>query len=221
MRNVFMKLMLVGVILLSMSILAAAEEADTYVAGVLTDAAGGPAVGFVVSILGTSPSSTHNADATTDEHGKFRVNNLEFGSYLVAPHLDTLESHYPPGTSAFYNKHLERFTLSQESPQATLSLTLDPPCLILRGMVTDSVTGHPLVATINLSHTNDKDKWVRFGSAATGAYRTWIPRGQTLEMTVSAPGYEEFRTTIESIEDGEDPTLNISLAPAARSAPDS
>jgi hypothetical protein len=211
-----MKLTLVGVILLSMSTLVAAEEADRYVAGVLTDAAGGPAVGFVVSIVGTSPSSTNHADATTDEHGKFRVNNLEFGSYLVAPHFDTLDSHYPPGTSAFYNKHLERFTLSQRFPQTTLSLTLDPPCLIITGMVRDRVTGHPLTATIYLNHKSDKNKWISFGSAATGAYRTWIPRGEPLEMTVSAPGYEDFRTTIESIEDGQDPTLNISLVPADR-----
>jgi hypothetical protein len=68
------------------------------------------------------------------------------------------------------------------------------------------------VATISISHKDDKEKWVRFGSA-TGAYRTWIPEGQALDMTVSAPGYQEFQTTIQAIEKGKDVGLDIALTP--------
>jgi hypothetical protein len=190
-----------------------AAQTRGYVEGVLTDAAAKPAAGFQVSIVGTSPTSTYHVEVTTDENGKFAVRNLEFGSYLATPHLDTVESRYPPGTSAFFDKHLARFTLSQESPGASLSMTLDAPCLIISGTVSDGVAGNPVIATIRMWHREDKEKWVRLGSSAQGKYRTWIPANEAIEITVSAEGYEMYRTTLQPIENGVDPVLDVALSP--------
>lgn len=175
---------------------------------------GKPAPGFMVSIIPTSPTSRPHSDVRTDSAGHFRFENLSFGSYALTSYLNSETSRYPAGTGDFFDKRLLRLLLSQQSRSVTVVLQLDRPLLILSGTVKDAVTSRPVIATINMWQTVDpENKWVRFGSAYTGAYTCLLPPGKTILLRATAPGYRDYETTIPAITDGVDPVVNIAMQP--------
>ncbi|HEX5235128.1 MAG TPA: carboxypeptidase-like regulatory domain-containing protein [Silvibacterium sp.] len=209
--------MMIALLLAFLTLLSPIKQADQVaqkhgeVEGDIVTASGAVASGFTVDVTGTSRTSTYKARAVTDDEGRFNVANLAFGSYVVIPYLDSMDSRYPPGTGSFFDKHLFRFTLSPDQPYAIVHMKLDPPFRILKGIVTDSDSGKPVIAQIRLWHADDPDKWVIFGSAFTGEYRCWIPPGQKISGVFSAPQYKPSKVSISGDSDDPNPVLNVKL----------
>jgi hypothetical protein len=162
------------------------------VTGLLVDEEGLPVKGFLVSILGASPTSTFRQEATTDSNGKFHAAGLNYGDYVTTSHVDAPDSRYPPGASSFFDKNLVRFTINSSSQQAKVLLHRDPPLQIIKGRIVDNSTYAPLVADIKMWHEGDSTKWVRFSSDSSGAYRCWLPHDKPVVLEVHANGYHSY-----------------------------
>ena len=212
------KRLLIVVPLLATSLGLPAQEARPpatgSVEGLLVDRDGKPASGFDIWVIGTSQTSDYKVDLRSNEKGRFFAKGLHFGSYVLSPFLGTEDSRYPPGTGAFFDKHLARFTISPGNPAATVKVQLEPPTLIISGIVTDMVSGTPLAAEMEMWQTDDPQyKWVKFGAASTGKYRCWLPAGKAIVLRATAEGYQDFETTIPAITSGVDPVVDIAMVP--------
>ncbi len=80
----------------------------------------------------------------------------------------------------------------------------------LRGTVTDSYTGDPIVAHLTLVDY-DRDHSSVFSDRVTGSFYRFLPQGE-YELNVSAPGYHNRKFSV-LVEDGKPTSLQISLEP--------
>jgi hypothetical protein len=168
----------------------------------------------MVSVIGTSRTSTSRVEMMTDDKGKFSIQNLGFGSYILAPYFNSADTRYPPGTGQFFDKHLVRFMIGPDHPMAILRVQLDPPTLIISGSAADKITSQPVAVEIKMWQIEDpENKWAKFASSATGKFHFWLPPGKTIKLHASADGYEDFETTIPAITDGKDPVVEIVMIP--------
>jgi len=94
-----------------------------------------------------------------------------------------------------------------------LETILDGP--VVSGVVTDSVSGLPVVAEIRADTVNFSEGERRASDAANGSY-AWILQPGSHELTFSAPGYAPLTLTVEAILGGTQ--QDVELTPTAAAA---
>jgi hypothetical protein len=172
-----------------------------------------PAGGFVVVAVGTSKTSTPKTRGFTDKDGKFVIESLQLGEYVLSPYKEAENSGYPLALFRFYDKNPSRVRLSEESPQATTKIKLNNPTGMLMGKIVSASSGLGVRAQIELHRNDDPDANLAFASSEDGQYRAPIPSGVPIVIAVSAPGFKTISRTVTPDSTGGKTLLDIGLQP--------
>ena len=164
--------------------------------------------------------------ADTDELGHFQINHLWLGKFDVTAKKE--DEGYPNTSSAFYGDgKVEAVTLMPDHPSATVTIRLGPKAGILRGTVTDAVTGAPLSPCADFRWASEPKYSVTGTGLLNAEYRVLVPSNRDVMMKVWHEGYEPWyypgtadklqRTSIR-LKPGEEETLDIRLQPGSNAA---
>jgi hypothetical protein len=186
------------------------------VKGVLITYDGRLASEYAVDIIGTSTSSTRRMTVQTDQDGAFTFGGLKVGKYVIAPFIEGAYGRYLRGTSSFYNRDPVRIQLTDSEPSKQITIHLGPPNRILSGKVLSSLDGSPVTAVIQIEYPGDPDRFIRFSSTMSGAFRVLIPAKTQLAMKTTAPGYATESQLLGPIAEDIDPQVDVKLKPAGR-----
>lgn len=112
--------------------------------------------------------------AKTDESGHFAIPHLWLGKFAVG--AEKLEEDYPNMTMQFYNDgKFETAILSSERPAANVSILLGPKAGILKGTVTDAVTGADLNPCVEFRRAKELNNFLAGTGLVNAKYRVLVP----------------------------------------------
>jgi hypothetical protein len=104
--------------------------------------------------------------------------------------------------------------LTSQAPDATVQLRLDRNVGLLKGQVTDAVTGAPLRPKFELAWASHP--LVVMGESTLSLYRISLPANIHITVQVTSPGYKpwSYPSTI-SVKPGQEMSLDIQMEPEA------
>jgi hypothetical protein len=152
-----------------------------------------PLAGVRVVAAGTGQSTEVRAEATTDSIGRYRVDSLPPGSYVVgfeSPLLDSLEMVAPPRTVTIPPGGSAKVDLALPRP-ATLraalcpGLTLPPDAGVVYGHVVIAETGSPLAGAAVALQWRELAVWDAAGSKKLNPVHT----DRTASVVTDAQGW--------------------------------
>lgn len=177
---------------------------------------------FTGSFDGIVPS------AISDAEGRFSIDHLNFGGYLVA--ADKEEAGYPRQDVPFYtglnplsNPNVAKVDLNSKYSRVEVTVRLARKGGTLFGTIRDAATGKPIEPCAEFRRESAGD-YLQLGSVKPD-YRLLIPADADLTMTVWTWGYQPFFYTdhagkrILRIGEGEQLQLDIRLKPTRNSTP--
>jgi len=177
----------------------------------------------VCTDLTSAPRRVSECNVRTDKTGQFQIDQLAMGTYEVnaLKFEDGYQDFGPPG-------HLQRITITPQSPLADVIFKLGPREGILIPSVRDKVTGKVL-----------RNFCVQWKTESTGNFRSGsmlfsvigtqstVPAEQDLTLTAAAKGYKTWvyadpsdpsRLLHIRVRSGEHKALSIELEPEAKVA---
>ena len=198
--------------------LTAAARTDTpkptgVIRGTVVDEHGVPVEKAVVRVTPMGrPLAYMSPWAETDAQGRFAIRNLDWGQY--ASFAGKESEGYPEGPFSFYQSggKFPMIILSPASPEAEVQIQFAPKAGILTGRVSDSVTGAPIKAAFDLSQADTPNSFISMGEPSS--YRILLPASETIDIAVSAPGYQTAHFPAFNLSSGERETLDIQLQPS-------
>lgn len=202
------------------------------ITGTVLDERGQPFKGVsVCTYMPSAPSGSKEARGscavTTDEAGKFRVDHVAMGIFLV-------EAIKPDdGYIAFAGTSvIEAVTLTPSQFSATVVLKLGPKPGVLLLSVKDKLTGEPIIGFLESWAITDSD--IRPSTAPSGGQtitqgteRALVPPEKHLLLTISADGYKKWvyhdpsdpsRPAFLHLQPSEEKKLLVELEPQAPAA---
>lgn len=164
--------------------------------------------------------------AITDERGYFAIRHLWLGKFAVTTKKE--DEGYPDTSSAFYGDgKFEAVTLMPDHPSATVTIRLGPKAGILRGTVSDAVTGAPLNPCVDFRWVSEPNYFLTGTGLVNAKYRVLVPSDKDVTMKVWHEGYRPWyypgtvdksqRTSVR-LKPGEEQTLDIRLQPDSNAA---
>jgi hypothetical protein len=150
--------------------------------------------------------------AETDAQGHFAIRNLDWGKWSTSASKPS--EGYPDLPSDLYKKggKFPVVVLSPASPAAEVQIQFAPKAGILTGRVSDSVTGAPIQAGFEFRRHGSSR--FELGMGEPSNYRVFLPASETMDMEVSAPGYQTAYFPALNLSSGEKQKLDIELQPA-------
>jgi hypothetical protein len=133
---------------------------------------------------------------TSDANGTFAISKLEYGSYSVTAKKP--EEDYPDLSWPFYAGFKAKLTIVKLSAQhqtARVALHLGEKAGILKGTVSDAVTGKPLNANVEFRRVQELGNFLSASGLTTAEFRILIPSNVAITMLVSLDGYEDWAYT--------------------------
>ncbi|MDE3136467.1 MAG: carboxypeptidase regulatory-like domain-containing protein [Acidobacteriota bacterium] len=149
--------------------------------------------------------------AETDAQGRFAIRKLDWGTWSTSASKPS--EGYPDLPSVLYEKggKLPMVVLSASSPAAEVEIQFAPKAGILTGRVSDSVTGAPIQADFEFRRHGSSR--FEFGMGQPSNYRVFLPASETMDMKVSAPGYQTAYFPALNLSSGEEQKFDIELQP--------
>jgi hypothetical protein len=213
-----MKAVLLGFILFAQGIAQAPANSGT-ITGTVRTSAGTPAAGVRVSAIARQSSATLNPDAAaevsssslaqTDDQGRYRLENIPPGSYVIAAGRVTRPTYYPA------TMDLSKGTVVSVAASAVvgnINITMDDGSIRPTDSATDvsDVAGLTLPVQVRMEgdakqpvFADGRTILVRFTRTNDGAISESPLNASILNLPVpnSLPGYE-YRVTIENLPAG-------------------
>jgi len=210
-----MKAVLLGFILFAQGIIQTPKDSGT-VTGIVRTSSGTPASGVRVSALSRASNS---ADATaeistsslaqTDEQGRYRLENIPPGSYIIAAGRVNLPTYYPSTLDVSKGSSV---SVAASAVVANIDITMDDASIRPPDSATDvsDVAGLTLPVQVRMEgdakqpvFANGKSIMLRFTRTKDGAMSESPLNASILNIPVpnSLPGYE-YRVTIENLPAG-------------------
>jgi hypothetical protein len=187
----------IALVTLTLAATASFAQFNSVIRGTVVDENERPVQGAIVSatpidrpIIGMVPYDT------SDSNGAFAISKLEYGRYSVTARKP--EDDYPDLEWAFYAGFGAKRTIVKLSPQhqiARVALHLGKKAGILKGTVSDAVTGKPLDANVEFRRVHEPGNFLSANGLTTAEFKVLIPSDVEITMIVSLDGYEDWRYT--------------------------
>jgi hypothetical protein len=210
-RNIFLTPVLMTCIACAISNLA--QESGS-IRGTVVDEHGAPVGGTKVNASPEEgrPGSIFIRYVETDSRGRFKINGLTWGRYKLFAKNEAVG--YPDMRWAFYSDDkYPTVVLSPAAPEAEVRFQLGPKAAILRGCITNLLTGAPLDAAFKLTRAAPPNKWISTSVAPN--YRVLLPPSTDILLEVTAPGFGTWTSPHPlRLQPGSETRLNISLEPS-------
>jgi len=198
--------------------LTAAARADTpkptgVIRGTVVDEHGAPIEKAVVRVTPMGRSLGYELPwAETDAQGRFAIRNLDWGEYSTSAGKES--EGYPEGSGSFYERggKFPIVVLSPVSPETEVQIELAPKAGILTGRVSDSVTGAPIKAGFDFKRPGSSRLELITGQPSN--YRVFLPASETMDVGVSARGYQTAYFPSLNLSSGQEEQLDIQLQPS-------
>jgi hypothetical protein len=165
----------------------------------------------------------------TDEKGYFAIRHLWLGKFAVTAKKE--DEAYPDMSNAFYGDgKFEAVTLISDRFSATVAIRLGAKAGILRGTVTDAVTGASLNPCVDFRRASDPNNFFTGTGLVNAKYRVLLPSNTDVMMKVWHEGYkpwyypgttDQSQSTLVRVEPGEEQTLDIRLQPSKNAVEES
>jgi len=210
-----MKAVLLGFILFAQGISQTPADTGT-VTGIVRTSSGTPASGVRVSAMSRSSTPADakaeistSSLAQTDEQGRYRLENIPPGSYVIAAGRVTLPTYYPATLDMSKSTSV---SVAASSVVANINITMDDASIRPPDSATDvsDVAGLTLPVQVRMEgdakqpvFANGKSIMLRFTRTKDGAISESPLNASILNIPVpnSLPGYE-YRVTIENLPAG-------------------
>ena len=131
--------------------------------------------------------------AISDDSGHFVIEHLAFGSYAVS--ASRRQSGYPDPAEAFYSGFevsLPQVTIDEDTPSASVPLSLTRQAAWLSGDVKDDVSGKLIETCSGFRWKDDWRLFLRGAGLVTGKFRVLVPAHGRVTLKVWAWGYEPW-----------------------------
>jgi hypothetical protein len=180
-------------LVLAVSLLAqcSAAQSAPAISGVVVDEKGEPVAAARVQAdpAGGMPQSDIVHEAETDNDGHFTLSGLNLLTYKLFAMKEA--ANYPNTAFAFYSHQVfPTVTLTETAPTANVIVKVGPPAAIIRGGVTDAVTGKPVDVSVLMRRVSNPEEWFSVGQRSN--YRVLVPPNADIVLEVSAPGYQTW-----------------------------
>jgi len=204
-----MKAVLLGFILFTQGITQAPADSGT-VTGIVKTSSGTPAAGVRVSAMARAAADGSTSSLTqTDEQGRFRLENIPPGSYVIAAGRVSLPTYYPATLDASKGTAV---SVAASSVVANINITMDDASIRPSDSATDvsDVAGLTLPVQVRMEgdakqpiFADSRPVLVRFTRTKDGDISESPLNASILNLPVpnSLPGYE-YRVTIENLPAG-------------------
>jgi len=152
--------------------------------------------------------------ATTDQNGRFKIPRLKLGTYMVFASKE--DAGYADTLGSFYADPPSKITLYVLQPVADVTVRMPPQAGVLTGSVKDATSAEPIVgAQIRLTRSEDSERFVQFASQlGDGTFKRLVPADKGIDISVSAEGYQTWKSHLDPVKSGTEINLDISMQPA-------
>lgn len=129
--------------------------------------------------------------ADTDSAGHFAIFIPEswFGKFAVTAKKE--DEDYPEMNQFYSNGKFQTVMLTERHPTATVTIRLGPKAGVLRGTVTDRITGSPLIPCTDLRYAASSN-FLRGTGLVTSKYRLLLPSNRGIFVKVWLDGYQPW-----------------------------
>jgi hypothetical protein len=215
-----MKAVLLGFILFTQGVITQAPADSGTVTGVVKTSSGAPAAGVRVSAMARQsnpPSKPSDATAEvstssltqTDEQGRYRLENIPSGSYVIAAGRVALPTYYPATLDMTKGTTV---SVAASAVVANINITMDDASIRPSDSATDvsDVAGLTLPVQVRMEgdakqpvFADGRSVVVRFNRTKDGSISESPLNASILNLPVpkSLPGYE-YRVTVENLPGG-------------------
>jgi hypothetical protein len=159
--------------------------------------------------------------ALTDENGHFALTVVSgslpdghvYGMrWAVYPHQEKGD-YYADLSSRFYKttaSEAQHIEFAPGTPETNVELKLGPKAGVLKGKVTDAVSGVPVKPEFEFAWVSDPEN--KLGESTSNSYRILLPSNTDIKLTVLSRGYKpwSYPGTI-NVGPGQDMTLDIQM----------
>ncbi len=193
-----------------------AYAATGRISGTVVDEYGNPVPHVILEALPENVELVQTmSKAITDANGWF-VLRVDAGRGPDGRHWSV----YPSKPTSYFrwslidgrtgDSHGQEVTLTPQAPDATVQLRLDRRVALLKGQVTDAVTGVPLRPQFELSWASHPIAAMR--ESTLSLYRISLPADIEITVQVTSPGYKQwsYPGTIR-VRSGQEITLDIQM----------
>jgi 5-hydroxyisourate hydrolase-like protein (transthyretin family) len=204
-----MKAVLLGFILFTQGIPQAPADSGT-VTGIVKTSSGAPAAGVRVSAMARATADGSTSSLTqTDEQGRYRLENIPSGSYVIAAGRVALPTFYPATLDMSKGTAV---SVAGSAVVENINITMDDASIRPSDSATDvsDVAGLTLPVQVRMEgdakqpiFADGRSVMVRFTRMKDGAVSESPLNASILNLPVpnSLPGYE-YRVTIENLPSG-------------------
>lgn len=200
-----------------------ASAATGRISGTVVDEYGNPVSYAMVKAVPTNVELVRTMPkAVTDARGWF-VLRVDAGREPDGMHWSV----YPSKPASYFrwslmdgrtgDSHGQEVKLSPQAPDVTVQLRLDRKVGLLKGQVTDAVTGAPLRPNFELAWASHPIATMRDSSLSL--YRISLPTDIDITVQVSSPGHEPWSYPgVINVRSGQEITLDVQMEPEPRAA---
>jgi hypothetical protein len=204
-----MKAVLLGFILFTQGLTQAPADTGT-VTGIVKTSSGAPAAGVRVSAMARTTTDISTSSLTqTDEQGRYRLENIPPGSYVIAAGRVNLPTYFPATLDMSKGTAV---SVAASAVVANINITMDDASIRPSDSATDvsDVAGLTLPVQVRMEgdakqpiFADGRSVMVRFTRTKDGATSESPLNASILNLPVpnSLPGYE-YRLTIENLPGG-------------------
>jgi hypothetical protein len=160
-----------------------------YISGRILSVQGDAVPSADILVVGSSSSSTPKARATADSQGRFKVDGLAFGEYVIYPYK--LSESYALSVNSFFADDPERFILDSSHPSVARDLRMQPKSGKLKVSVRNAVTKAPIPnADLWLCRTAEPTRAGQLSTGPDGTSEHTVPSNVAVSMFADPPGFE-------------------------------
>jgi hypothetical protein len=200
-----------------------ASAATGRISGTVVDEYGNPVPHVIVEAAPTNLELVRTMPkAVTDASGWF-VLRVDAGREPDGMRWDV----YPNNPTSYFrwglmdghtgNSHGQEVKISPQVPDVTVQLRLDRKVGLLKGQVTDAVTGAPLESKFELAWASQPIAAMR--EPTLSLYRISLPADIEITVLVRSPGYKPWSYPgVISVRSGQEITLDVQMEPEPHTA---
>jgi hypothetical protein len=169
------------------------------VSGVVVNENGQPVAGAMVSALSRDrPLGTGRRFVESDEAGKFRLGYLAWGKYSICARKEA-DGYMEICSNIFRKDDTPTATVSAQAPSVGVVVPIGPRAGTVVGTITDAETGVALTAELRI-RPSGSDRFIE--QSVKPQFQSLIPPDADLELEVSAPGYQTWRSSVDNFQGG-------------------